>query len=302
MQSDAPAIALALLAALLFSIGNQTSRRALNYASPPQVTMYQIGVSLAIYWMAAPFYMKTAYWLSPAIFFLALAGLIRPLISANLGTMGTRILGPTISSTVSACGPLLGVTLGVVFLSEPLHWQTAAGTAGIVVAIVVLSWRGQSKPDWPVWALLFPVGAALIRASSHALAKVGLEYIPSPVFVALVAYSVSFPLAILYHKHQHRRQQGKVDGHHAGTQAVPALPLNGLGWMVASGTLYGVAVLMLNTALLWSDLVIVSPLVACTPFFTLVLGVWVFREAQIDRRTVIAVLLVVPSIMLIGLR
>ena len=290
MQSDAPAIALALFAALLFSLGNQTSRRALNYANPPQVTMYQIGVSLAIYWMAAPFYLKTAYWLSPAIFFLVVAGLIRPLISANLGTMGTRILGPTISSTVGACGPLLGVTLGVVFLAEPLHWQTAAGTAGIVTSIVVLSWRGQSKPDWPVWALLFPVGAALIRATSHALAKLGLEYIPSPIFIALVAYSVSFPLAYLYHRVQ------------AGNQPVSPLARQGLGWMVASGTLYGIAVLMLNTALLWSDLVIVSPLIACTPFFTLLLGIWVFREVQIDRRTIIAVLLVVPSVMLIGLR
>lgn len=290
MQSDAPAIALALLAALLFSLGNQTSRRALNYASPPQVTTYQIGVSLAIYWMAAPFYLKTAYWLSPAILFLALAGLIRPVISANLGTMGTRVLGPTISSTVGACGPLLGVTLGVVFLSEPLHWQTAAGTAGIVASIVVLSWRGQTKPDWPLWALLFPVGAAFIRASSHALAKLGLEYIPSPIFIALVTYSVSFPLAYLYHRVR------------IGNQPVPPIAPTGLGWLVASGTLYGVAVLVLNTALLWSDLVIVSPLVACTPFFTLLLGIWVFREAQVDRRTVIAVLLVVPSVMLIGLR
>jgi len=290
LQSDTPSIALALLAALFFSLGNQTSRHALNYASPSQVTLYQIGVSVAIYWMAAPFYMKTAYWLSPAIFFLAAAGLIRPLVSANLGTMGTRILGPTISSTMSACGPLLSVTLGVVFLSETLHWQTAAGTAGIVASIVVLSWRGQHKPDWPIWALLFPIGAALIRASSHALAKLGLEYIPSPIFVALVAYTVSFPLAYLYQ----RTQDKKVS-----TQAIAR---NGLGWMLLSGAMYGFAVLMLNTALLWSDLVVVSPIVACTPFFTLVLGIWVFREAQVDRRTVIAVLLVVPSVVLIGLR
>ena len=290
MQTDTPAIVLALLAALLFSLGNQTSRRALNYATPPQVTLYQIGVSVVIYWMAAPYYMKTAYWLSPAIFFLAAAGLIRPLISANLGTMGTRILGPTISSTVSACGPLLSVTLGVVFLAEPLHWQTALGTAGIVTSIVVLSWQGQSKPDWPLWALLFPVGAALIRATSHALAKVGLEYIASPIFVALVAYTVSFPLAYLYQRHRDKQ--------------LPATQIsrNGLGWMLLSGTLYGIAVLSLNTALLWSDLVVVSPIVACTPFFTLILGIWVFREAQVNQRTIIAVLLVVPSVVLIGLR
>jgi len=243
-----------------------------------------------MYWMAAPFYMKTAYWLSPAIFFLAAAGLIRPIISANLGTMGTRILGPTISSTVSACGPILSVTLGVVWLSETLHWQTAVGTLGIVVSIVVLSWRGQSKPSWPVWALLFPAGAAFVRAASHALAKLGLDYIPSPIFIALVAYSVSFPLAFLYHKYRTRNEEPN------------RVPREGLGWMLLGGLFYGSAVMLLNTALLWSDLVVVSPLVSCTPFFTLMLGVFIFNEAHIDRRTVIAVALVVPSVILIGLR
>jgi drug/metabolite transporter (DMT)-like permease len=282
-------IAMALFAALLFSLGNQTSRRALDYAVPSQVTMYQIGVSVTLYWMAAPFYMKTAYWLSPAVFFLAAAGLIRPLISANLGTIGTRMLGPTIASTMSACGPLLSVTLGVVLLSETLHWQTAVGTAGIVTSIVVLSWHGNNKPDWPWWALLFPFGAAFIRAASHALAKLGLEFIPSPIFVALIAYSVSFPLACLYHRYRHKRQPA------------PDVPQSGILWMILSGSLYGVAVLVLNTALLWGDLVIVSPIVACTPFFTLILGVWGFGEKQINTRTVVAVLLVVPSVILIGL-
>lgn len=278
------------MATLLFALGSQSSRRALNYAAPSQVTVYQIGVSLSIYWLAAPFYMKTAYWLSPAIFFLALAGLIRPLISANLGNMGTRILGPTISSTVSACAPVLGVTLGVLLLSETLYWQTAIGTLGIVISIVVLSWRGQSKPDWPVWALLFPVGAAFVRAASHALAKLGLDYIPSPIFVAMVAYSVSFPLAYLYHKYRVRNEVSAP------------IPRAGIGWMVLGGSFFGTAVILLNTALLWSDLVVVSPLISCTPFFTLLLGVFVFREANIDRRTVIAVALVVPSVILIGLR
>jgi len=60
--------------------------------------------------------------------------------------------------------------------------------------------------------------------------------------------------------------------------------------------------MLLNTALMWSDLVVVSPLVSCTPFFTLLLGIFVFREAHIDKRTVIAVALVVPSVILIGLR
>ena len=45
-----------------------------------------------------------------------------------------------------------------------------------------------------------------------------------------------------------------------------------------------------------------APIVACAPLFTLLLGAAVFREDTITRRIVIAVLVVVPSVALIGVR
>lgn len=290
MQSVSLTIGLAMGAALLFSIGNHVSKRALNYTDSPTVTLYQIGTATLIYWLASPFFMQAAYWLTPAVIILALIGLFRPLLSANLGTAGTRILGPTISSTLSASGPIVGVTLGVIWFGELLPWQSVAGTAGIVTAVVVLSWRGQAKSSWPAIALLLPLGAALVRAVTHGFAKFGMETIPSPLFVALVSYSVSLPLALLYDRMR-------------GTRVVhKSIPIRGLALMTTSGSLYALAVFLLNTALLHGDLVVVSPIIACTPFFTLILGIWVFNEANIDARTVAAVGLVVPSVILIGLR
>ena len=138
-------------------------------------------------------------------------------------------------------------------------------------------------------ALLLPVAAAMVRAASHAVAKVGLESIPSPFFVALVTYSVSFPLALLYDRYRGRRVNHR------------AIPRSCLLWMLASGALYGIAVGSLNTALLIGNLVVVSPILACTPFLTLILGLLVFNEANLDKRTIIAVFIVVPSVMLISL-
>ena len=57
-----------------------------------------------------------------------------------------------------------------------------------------------------------------------------------------------------------------------------------------------------DCVVLSGDLVIVSPITACTPLFTLLLGRWVFGEAHLDTRAMIAVALVVPSLILIGLR
>ena len=49
-------------------------------------------------------------------------------------------------------------------------------------------------------------------------------------------------------------------------------------------------------------LIVVSPIVACSPLFTLLLGHFVFREKALSPRVAIAVALVVPSVVLIGLR
>lgn len=280
---------LALGAAILFAVGNQCSRLALRHTDSLTVTLYQIAVGTGIYWLAAPLYLERAYWSSPVLPLLAAIGLFRPILSANLGNAGTRILGPTVSATVSATAPLFGVGLGVWLLAESLSWEIALGTAGIVAGVATLSWRGGARVDWPLVALLFPVGAAFLRSLAQALAKVALETLPDPFFVALVAYSVSLPIALAYNLRM--RGRGFVHVRRAG-----------LAPLVATGTCYSTAVLLLNTALLRGELVTVSPIVACSPLFTMLLGYLVFREQALTARVAVAVLLVVPGVVLIGLR
>lgn len=279
-------VALSLLAALLFAFGNQFSRLAMRYTDSQTAVLFQIGVGTALYWLASPFYLQAWYWTHPVLPLLAVIGLFRPILSANLGMAGTRILGPTLAATLSATSPLFGVALGVVLLAEPLGWSVALGTGGIVCAVVVLSWRGGGQQAWPWWGLLLPIGAAILRSAAHAVAKIGLDQIPSPFFIALVAYSVSFPLALINDR-RIRRQRAPI-------------PRAGLAWLLLTGLSYGLAVLALNTALLGGDLVVVSPILACSPLFTLLLGYAVFREDTLSRRVVFAVALVVPSVVLIG--
>ena len=282
-------VVLALLAAVLFAFGNQCSRVAMRYTDSQTATLFQIGVSTALYWLISPFYLEISFWSSPVLPLLAAIGLMRPLISANLGMAGTRILGPTISSTLASTAPLFGVALGVVLLAETLSWEIALGTAGIVFAVAILSWRRASSRTWPLIALLLPVGAAMIRSLAHALAKIGLEVLPRPFFVALVAYTVSFPIALANDIRIRRNKPRR-------------LSIASLKWLVITGLIYAVSVLVMNTALMSGRLIVVSPIVACSPLFTLLLGRFVFREKSLNRKVNIAVLLVVPSVILIGLR
>ena len=282
-------VLLSLAAALLFGFGNQCSRLALRFVDSQTAVLWQIGVSVSIYWLAAPFYMEAWYWTAPVLPLLVVLGFFRPLLSANLGMAGTRILGPTINATLSSTSPLFGVALGVVLLSEVLSWEIAAGSLGIVAGVVLISSRGPASRAWPLVALLLPIGAALVRSLSHAFSKIALEEIPSPFFVALVAYSVSFVLALA----------NQTRGGRSGFRAIAP---EGVKWLLVTGATYGIAVLVLNMALLHGRLIVVAPIVACAPLFTLLLGAAVFREDAITRRVVIAVLIVVPSVALIGVR
>jgi drug/metabolite transporter (DMT)-like permease len=57
----------------------------------------------------------------------------------------------------------------------------------------------------------------------------------------------------------------------------------------------------LNTALLRGQIVTVVPIVACSPIFTMLLSVLVFRREKLTARTLLAVFAVVPSVVLIAL-
>ena len=282
-------VLLSLAAAIIFAFGNQFSRVALRFVDSQTAVLWQIGVSVSIYWLAAPFYMEAWYWTASVLPLLIMLGCFRPLLSANLGMAGTRMLGPTINATLSAIAPLFGVALGVVLLAETLSWEIAVGSVGIVAGVILISSRGPSSRTWPLVALLLPIGAAFVRSLSHAFSKIALEEIPSPFFIVVVAYSVSFVLAL-------------ANQVRTGRPGYEAVAPEGVKWLIVTGATYGVAVLVLNMALLHGRLIVVAPIVACAPLFTLLLGAAVFRENAITRRVVIAVLIVVPSVALIGLR
>ena len=286
-SDSAVPVVLALGAAFFFALGIQFTRKGLRHTDPRTGTLISIGTATMLYWAAAPWLLERHFWLSPAVALFAAIGLFRPFLSSNLSMAGTQHLGATISSTLAATSPLFGVALGVVLLGESLGAAIVIGTAGVVAGVVVLSWRGEVSRSWPWWALALPIGAAFLRSIAQAIAKVGMESLPNPYFVGLVGYSVSFMVALADH-----RWRG------AGLTAIAG---RGCGWLVLTGLSYGMAILSLNSALNCGMLSVVAPIVACSPLFTLLLGVLLFREQAVTVRVLIALALVVPGVVLISM-
>jgi drug/metabolite transporter (DMT)-like permease len=280
-------VVLALVAAFLFALGIQFTRKGLRHTDPRSGTLISIGTATLLYWAVSPWLLERHYWLSPAVALFAAIGLFRPFLSSNLSMAGTRYLGATISSTLASTSPLFGVALGVLLLGEHLGPDIALGTAAIVAGVVVLSWRGDVRRAWPWWALALPIAAACLRSIAQAFAKLGMESLPSPYFVGLVGYSVSLLVALV----DHRRRDVPLE----------RVINRGCGWLVLTGLAYGFAILSLNSALNCGRLSVVAPIVACAPLFTLLLGVSLFQERAITGRVVLAVLLVVPGVVLISM-
>ncbi len=289
MFSDIPPIFFALAAALLFAFGSQFQNIGLAKIEPRRGAEISIFSTVIFFWMLAPVLLNGAHWSHPALWIFVLVGLFRPSVSANLAVSAMRYLGPTLSSALASVSPLFAVAFGVFLLGEELTWATALGTAGIIAAVVMLARRNAKiAMGWPLWALLLPIAAALVRSIGHVLTKIGMAEIPDPYFAGLVGFSVSALVVIA------------AQGLRPSARRVPwrsRAPY----WFVAGGLLMGIAVICLNTALLNAPLIAVVPIVAASPIFTMLLSVLIFRREKLTPRIVLAVFMVVASVIFIAL-
>jgi drug/metabolite transporter (DMT)-like permease len=281
-------VALALLSAALFATGTLLVKRGLKDSDSITGALIQIVVSFVAFACLAPWTIQAADWRSSAVWIFAIVGLLRPAFSTILANEGNHRLGPTISTTMESVSPIFAVLGGMVFLAERMTLGLALGTLGVVLGVAVLSWRGRVPRSWPAWALAFPVGAALIRSGAHVAVKEGLLLLPNVVMSGLVAYGVSTVVACGVRATQPLARR-------------PRLLQRRMGWFALSGISNAGAIFALNSALMRGQVVLVSPLVAVYPLFTM-LGAWLFlRNETVTLRTVLAVLIIVPAVILISL-
>lgn len=283
-----PPSVLALCSAVLFGGTVIFAKLGMAHVEPFQASWLSIGATMALFWVVSPFVLEGEAFLSPWVLWFALLGILQPFLSVSSSFKGTQLLGPTISSTVASTAPLFSVTLAALILHERLSAPVVAGTLGIVAGVAVLSWSGRARRDWAMTALLFPLGTAVIRGFSHMGSKYGLDMHPYPVLAGLLGYTVAFLAGIVL---RGRNPARLFEG----------LRWAGLKWLVLAGIGNGISILSLLTAFKNGEVVVVSPIVATFPMFTLVFSVLFFRQERITRRTVAGALLIVPSVMAIGL-
>jgi drug/metabolite transporter (DMT)-like permease len=117
--------------------------------------------------------------------------------------------------------------------------------------------------------------------------KWGLELLPNVFMAGFVSFAVSFCGAILLYQWR----LGSLPVH---------IPRAGLAYFASTGSLIALAILCMYSALAAGEVVVVSPIIASYPLFTLLTAL-AFRQEPLSARSAAGVLMVVGGVALISL-
>lgn len=281
------AAAIAIAVSVNFGVAAHVQHIATDHMDVATGTLVNIATTAVIFLALSPLYLEPATLATPPVTYFAAAGLIVPSVSITFSTLSVKTIGPGLTAGLAATSPVFAMIIAVVFLGEVVTSSILLGTLIVMAGIMLIAgFRGRiAAGSWPLWALSLPLVAALTRGISHPLLKLGLTDLPSPLTAGLVSSSVSLVVLTLV-----RLLSGR---------GLPAWN-RGYLWFALCGVINGLGIAGLGLALSIGSVIVVSPLVATTPMFTLLLGYAIFRREAITWTAVAAIaLIVVGSVMII---
>jgi drug/metabolite transporter (DMT)-like permease len=281
-------VALALGASFFFGLALVLTQFGLRYARPSEGILISIPLVTVIVWLAAPVVALEGFDIRAAAVFLAI-GLVYPAAVTMLTYQANDLMGPAVAGALGNLAPLFAVLGAMLLFGEWPALLQILGILTIVLGIILLSLsRDGVTRSWPLWAIVLPLAASVIRGTVQPIGKVGLSIWPSSFAAVLLSYTAStFVVAIVaFAQHRH----GRVN-----------FAPKGILWFACVGLSNGLAVLALYAALTYGSVVLVAPLAATYPLVTLALGAVLLRAEKITLPLFAGILITVAGVvMLLG--
>ncbi len=282
MTSDATAQLLALICSVFYASALVSARAGLRYSTPTTVTLVSILMQNLLLWSAI--FVTGGIHAVPlaGVLLFTLVGLFQ-LAVRLLAYTGVEKIGASRSSALQSVSPLISAAIAITFLGEPTTLLIILGTLLVVLGIVLISWKPERQfPDFRTWHLLLPIGAAFLTGINHPIRRYVLTMANEPLFFSALMGTVSLGGFLIYYALSPRSLR-LVWNRRA------------IGPFLATGFCETISILLIITAISMGRVVIVAPIAASYPVWSLIQSAIFLRDVESIHWKVIAGILSVVA-------
>lgn len=279
----------ALLTALAFACSNVSVKRGFKHSTPLTATFVSLLIHSVVLWIAVFASGGIPEVALAGVVAIATTGLLQPAIR-HFHYTGIHKIGTSKAVTLRNSYPFLTVLAGILFLGEPLTLLGMIGTVLVVTGIFLTSWRiDKNIPSFRWGYLFYPIATVLLTTIVHPLRRYALLQSHEPLFFAALIGPVALLSLAAFYVSPACEEKFVWDRR--------------AFWpIVLSGSFETSAVLLMLIAFASGPVVIVSPITATAPIWTMILGAIFLREFEkIDMATVIGTTCVVAGVIAISL-
>jgi drug/metabolite transporter (DMT)-like permease len=168
------AILFAFASAACLGAGVVTTQFGLRSVEPISGAAISVPAFTLLFLLLSPLLLagEPVVWRGVPVF--AAIGLVFPALLTLMTFASNRALGPVVTSTLGNLAPLFSVALAILVLQEPLRGLQFAGlVVAVGGAVIITVTRPRDFGSWRTWALLLPLGGAVLRGVIPPVVKLG---------------------------------------------------------------------------------------------------------------------------------
>ena len=282
MDSDATAQLLALITSVFYASALVSARAGMRYSTPTTVTLVSILMQNLLLWSAV--FATGGVHAVPllGILLFTLVGIFQ-LGVRLLAYTGVEKIGASRSSALQSVSPLISATIAISVLGEHASLLIILGTILVVAGIVLVSWKPERQfANFQRWHLLLPIGAAFLTGMNHPIRRYVLTMADEPLFFSALMGAVSLGGFAIYLAVSPRTQR-LVWNRRA------------LRPFLGTGLCETMSILCIITAISMGRVVIVAPLAASYPVWSVIQSAIFLRQMESINWQVVAGILSVVA-------
>gem|GEM_PF-454339 len=265
MNAENLSLIYALCASGLFGATVMTAKNGLDTVDPQTGALIILTLATSVFWISAPWWLVPANLFTTGFWIFCLNGLLHPMLSMYCTLEATTRTHASVAATLASTAPLFAAVSAVILLGEEITLPIAVGTLVAVAGIALLSWVPQNIRRVMLIAILFSTVTAAVRGITMSTGKFGMNFTFDPPLAGAASFTVSTVGTWLIFR--------ATRGHFPRN-----LPRAGFKWFAITGIANGIAVFFMYGAIALGTVTIVSPIIAASPVFSIIIGRILFKE------------------------